>query len=272
MKLVPHNRYKILPGTPVRIANFDANSKAGLDNKAQARSMLAEMHEEMRELQRLLYAESKKSVLVVLQAMDTAGKDSTIRHVLGPLNPQGVSVTSFKAPSSEALAHDFLWRVHPHCPANGMISVFNRSHYEDVLIVKVHEWASAKTIKQRYEHIKAFESLLQDNGTTLIKIYLNISKDEQKKRLQDRLDRPDKHWKFNADDLTERELWPRYMKAYESAMAKTSTAKSPWYIVPANRKWARDVIIASILIRTLRGLKCKYPEQTEDVGSIVIPD
>ena len=272
MKILPVKRYGVQPGKPIRLADYDPDARAGLANKSKARALLAEMHHELQTLQQVLYADARQSLLVVMQAMDTAGKDSTIRHVFGPLNPQGVSVTSFKAPSAEELAHDFLWRVHPHCPAHGMISVFNRSHYEDVLIVKVREWASAKTITKRYEHIRAFESLLKDRGTTIVKIYLNISKDEQKQRLQDRLERPDKRWKFNPDDVKERALWPKYMKAYESALRKTSTPDAPWYIVPGNTKWARDVIIASILIRTLRNMKCEFPKSTGALSDIVIPD
>jgi PPK2 family polyphosphate:nucleotide phosphotransferase len=272
MKPSSISRFRVQPDRPVKLNQHDPDAKCGSGNKRDAQILLAELHQELNELQEVLYAEGKQSLLLVLQAMDTAGKDSTIRRIFGPLNPQGVRVNSFKVPSSKELAHDFLWRVHPHAPAKGMIQVFNRSHYEDVLVVKVHELASPKTIKARYAHINAFEKLLADNGTKIVKIFLNISRAEQKERLQERLDRPEKNWKFNAGDIDERALWPEYMEAYETAIRKTNTPHAPWYVVPANRKWSRDIIIANILLKTLRSMKCKFPPAEDGLDQIVIPD
>ncbi len=254
-----------------KLSRFDPDDTFGLKDKESAKAELTRLHTRLDELQEMLFAEEKHSVLVVLQAMDAGGKDSTIRRVLGPLNPQGVKVIPFRAPTKEDLAHDFLWRIHKATPAKGMMHVFNRSHYEDVLIVKVHGWAPKKVIARRYEQINAFEKLLADSGTTIVKFYLNISKAEQQERFQERLDRPDKHWKFNPDDLKERELWDDYMDAFETALKKCSKPQAPWYVIPSNRKWSRDVIIARILIKTLERLKLQYPEPEGDYSSIVIP-
>jgi PPK2 family polyphosphate:nucleotide phosphotransferase len=221
-------------------------------------------------LQEVLYAESKQAVLAVFQAMDTGGKDSTIRQVFGPLNPQGVRVSSFKAPTDLELSHDFLWRIHRECPGHGMMRVFNRSHYEDVLIVKVKGWAKPKVIRQRYEQINAFEQLLSETGTNLVKFYLHISKDYQKQRLQRRLDRPDKHWKFNPADLKERALWDDYRKAYETAMRRCSTDHAPWYIIPAERRWYRSLVVTQVMVELMESMKLRYPEPTFEVSDIVI--
>lgn len=255
-----------------RLNKFDPDETFGIKDKESAAAELAKIHERLDELQEMLFAGEEHGVLVVLQAMDAGGKDSTIRRVFGPLNPQGVQVIPFKAPTSEELAHDFLWRIHKKTPPKGMIHIFNRSHYEDVLIVKVHEWASEKTIASRYDQINQFEKHLADSGVTVIKFYLNISRDEQKERFQERLDRPDKHWKFNIGDLKERALWKDYMGAFETALKKCSTGHAPWYVIPSNKKWARDVIIGRIVLQTLEKLKLKYPEQGQDISGIIIPD
>ncbi len=206
----------------------------------------------------------------MLQAMDTGGKDGAIRKVFEGVNPQGVHVANFKKPTEEELAHDYLWRVHSHTPGDGEIAVFNRSHYEDVLVVRVLELAPEEVWRPRYDHIVAFEQLLVDEGTTIVKFYLHISKEEQAERLQVRLDDPAKRWKFNTGDLEHRKLWDDYMAAFEEAIARTSTTQAPWYVVPANHKWYRDIVIARTLVATLRGLDLHYPPPEDDLDGVVI--
>jgi PPK2 family polyphosphate:nucleotide phosphotransferase len=231
---------------------------------------VAKLTARLGELQELLFAEGKHKILVVLQAMDTGGKDGTIRRVFSGVNPQGVHVASFKVPTPEELAHDYLWRVHKVVPGKGEMVIFNRSHYEDVLVVRVHNLVPPEVWGARFEQINNFERLLAETGTTILKFYLHIDLDEQKQRLQDRLDDPAKHWKFRLGDLKERKLWPEYMEAYEDALGKTSTSYAPWYVIPANRKWYRDLVIASILIETLEGLEMKFPPAEEDLAGVVI--
>jgi PPK2 family polyphosphate:nucleotide phosphotransferase len=221
-------------------------------------------------LQELLYAESKHKVLIVLQAMDTGGKDGTIRHVFEGVNPQGVKVAGFKVPTPKELAHDYLWRVHKHTPGSGEIVIFNRSHYEDVLVVRVHDLVPREVWSRRYEHIRAFEKLLADEGTTVLKFYLHIDLAEQKERLQERLDQPDKNWKFSIGDLKERARWDQYLAAYQQALQETSTEYAPWYIVPANRKWYRNLVISTIIINKLKSLDMSYPEAEEGLEDVVI--
>lgn len=252
------DRYRIHPGASVRLAERDTDETQGHD-KPEAKACLGELRNEIDELQERLYAESAQALLVILQAMDAGGKDSTVRHVFGGLNPQGVRVWNFKAPTDRELAHDFLWRVHKHVPGAGYIGVFNRSHYEDVLIVRVHGWAPEETIERRYEHISAFERLLHDEGTTVVKAMLHISREYQAARLRRRLERPDKHWKFNPDDLRDRELWGDYMRAFEIALERTSTEKAPWYVVPAEKRWFRDVVVATLVRDALRAMGPRYP-------------
>lgn len=256
----------------IHLEKYPTRDKCGFDDKEQAYELLHAEHEKLKALQNVLYAESKHAVLVVLQAMDTGGKDGAIRRVLGPLNPQGVRVHSFKAPNGKELAHDFLWRIHSCTPKKGMIHVFNRSHYEDVLIARVHDLAPKKTIEQRYAHINNFERLLADNGTVILKFYLHISKEEQKERLQERLDNADKHWKFSSADLKERDYWKDYQKAYELALSRCSTPWAPWYVIPADRKWVRNIIMARILRYTLENLKMKYPPAEKGLERIEIQD
>jgi len=229
-----------------------------------------ELNERLEELQELLYAEHKHKVLIVLQAMDTGGKDGTIRHVFEGVNPQGVRVASFKKPTLEELDHDFLWRVHKQVPGKGEIVIFNRSHYEDVLVVRVHNLAPKEVWSKRYDHINGFERMLVDEGTTILKFFLHIDLDEQKERLQARLDEPNKRWKFNPDDLEERKLWPKYVKAYEDAISKTSTSWAPWYIVPANRKWYRNLVVGTVVIEALEDLNMRHPEPQFDPADIKI--
>jgi PPK2 family polyphosphate:nucleotide phosphotransferase len=263
------DKYRVTENSKISLIDIDTEYKGKLD-KAQGIDELAKIMERLVTLQELLYADSKKALLVVLQAMDGAGKDSTIRNVFGPLNPQGCSVASFKAPTSEELGHDFLWRIHKQAPLKGSIMIFNRSQYEDVLIGKVKKLASEKVIENRYDEINAFEKLLVSEGTRILKFYLNITKDYQKKRLRKRLDDPAKQWKFNPDDLTERARWDEYMKAYEIVFDRCSTDEAPWYIVPAETKWFRNLLIARIVCDTLESMDLAYPELSYDPKSIAI--
>ena len=265
-------KFTVEPGEKLKLKQRDPSDHSGLDHKEEGIAELARITQKVNEFQEILYAENKHSLLVVLQAMDTAGKDGTIRHVFGPLNPQGVQVSSFKAPTTEELAHDFLWRIHPHTPQKGMIRIFNRSHYEDVLVTRVHKLVSNKEIERRYEQINAFEKHLSENGTTILKFFLHISKDEQKERLQTRLDRSDKHWKFSSGDLAERKLWEHYQRTYEKAISECSTPWAPWHIIPSNRKWFRNAAIARIVLETLQGMKLRYPKAEPGLDQIVIED
>ena len=263
---MPHidtDPYRIRPGAPVRLAERPSEDDGGLD-KDDGEDILDDNVDAMRDLQERLFAEAEQALLVVFQAMDAGGKDSTTEHVFGPLNPQGVRVASFKAPTELELRHDFLWRVHAKAPAKGYIRVFNRSHYEDVLIVRVHEWAPADVIERRYEHIRAFESLLADAGTRVVKVMLHISKDYQLERFRRRLERPDKHWKFNPDDLAERERWEDYMRAFEVALERTSTEAAPWYVVPAETRWYRNALVSQIVREQLEALDPQYPPPSFD--------
>ncbi|MBN2442841.1 MAG: polyphosphate kinase 2 family protein [Spirochaetales bacterium] len=259
--------FRVKEGDSVRLDKIDTEYKGKMD-KDEGKERFREQTEKLQELQEVLYAESKQSLLIVFQAMDAGGKDSTIRNVLGPLNPAGCKVTSFKAPTSHELAHDFLWRIHAQTPSKGYIGVFNRSHYEDVLIVKVKKFAPEKTIERRYDHINNIERLLHDEGTRIVKFYLHISKNYQKERFERRLSRPDKYWKFNPADLKERERWDDYMKAFETALSRCSTKQAPWYIIPAETRWFRDLLVAEIVIETLKDMDLHYPEPDFDPGTI----
>jgi PPK2 family polyphosphate:nucleotide phosphotransferase len=262
--------YHVKPETKVHLDKCDAEDAGEYKKGKQLDEKLEKIRQELDRLQELLYAERKHKVLIVLQAMDTAGKDGTISHVFEGMNPQGVKVASFKAPTPEELDHDYLWRVHKQIPGKGEIVIFNRSHYEDVLVVRVHKLITKDVWQRRYNDINNFEHMLADEGTIILKFFLHITPDEQKRRLQDRLDDPAKHWKFSTADLAERKLWPNYMKAYEDAISATSTPWAPWYIVPANKKWFRNLVVASTIMETLEGLKMHYPESNLDVSKIVI--
>ena len=264
------DKYRVQPGSIIYLNEWDPNDKSAFDDKDEGKALTKQLNKELEELQELLYAEAKHKVLIVLQAMDTGGKDGTIRHVFEGVNPAGVNIASFKAPTPEELSHDFLWRIHKRTPSKGEMVIFNRSHYEDVLIVRVHELAPEAVWRNRYDHIKQFEQLLVDEGTTILKFYLHIDKDEQKERLQARLDEPHKRWKFAKGDLKERKLWPQYMAAYEEMLSKTSTESAPWYIVPANRKWYRDLVISQVIVDKLKELNMQYPQPEEDLEDIVI--
>jgi PPK2 family polyphosphate:nucleotide phosphotransferase len=263
--------YLVKPGEKVKLSEWDPNDTGNFQgNKMQARAETRKLNERLQALQEVLYAEHQHKILVLLQGMDTSGKDGAIRHVFAGVNPQGVRVANFKEPTPEEQDHDFLWRIHKQVPARGELVIFNRSHYEEVLIVRVHELVPPPVWEKRFDQISAFESLLAESGTTLLKFFLHIDKDEQKKRLQARLDNPDKHWKFRCDDLKDRKLWPEYTQAYEEVLNRTSTEAAPWYIVPANYKWYRDWVIARALAERLDALGMKYPEPTESLEGIVI--
>ena len=263
--------YQIKPETKVKLSKWDPNDTGDFKGgKEEGLAKLEKLNSKLEALQELLFAEHKHKVLVVLQAMDTGGKDGAIRRVFDRVNPAGVRVASFKAPTPEELDHDYLWRVHKQVPAKGELVVFNRSHYEDVLVVRVHNYVSPEVWSKRFDQINEFERSLAENGTTILKFYLHIDLDEQKERLQARLDDPTKRWKFRLGDLEERKLWPDYMKAFEDVLSKTSTEHAPWFIVPANRKWFRDLVISSVLVDTLEGLKMSYPESEENLDGVVI--
>jgi PPK2 family polyphosphate:nucleotide phosphotransferase len=255
--------YRVPPGSPPRLADRSTDDTAGLDKKA-AEEAFDENVDALDELQERLFAEGKQSLLVVLQAMDGGGKDSTIRSVFGPLNALGVIVHGFKKPTEEELAHDFLWRVHPHAPRKGNIAVFNRSHYEDVLVVRVHGLAEPDVIEARYHHINAFEQLVSERGTRVVKFLLHVSKDYQLERMRRRLEKPEKHWKFNPDDLEERKLWDQYMEAFEIAISRTSTDSAPWYVVPSEERWFRDVVVSGVVRETLEAMDPHYPPPAFD--------
>jgi PPK2 family polyphosphate:nucleotide phosphotransferase len=270
-KLLSTDVYRVKPGTRVDLGAWVPDDKGNFaGGKSEGKDALKPLRDRLSDLQEVLYAEHKHKLLIVLQAMDTGGKDGTIRKVFREVNPQGVHVQGFKVPTALELAHDYLWRVHAHTPGSGEIAIFNRSHYEDVLVVRVHELVPPEVWSRRYEHINAFEKLLADEGTTILKFYLHISLDEQKERLQARLDDPDKHWKFNIGDLAERARWPEYVRAYEDVLSKTSTEWAPWYIIPANRKWYRNLVVASTIIETLESLEMRFPESEDDLSGVVI--
>lgn len=259
------------PGSPVKLHDFDPEYRGDL-NKKEARETEAQLEARLAELQEMLYAQGKYSLLIVLQAMDAGGKDGTIKHVFDSVNPQGVRVVSFKAPTAEELSHDFLWRVHQHTPPKGYIGIFNRSHYEDVLVVRVNSLVPAEVWQERYDHINHFERLLADSGTRILKFFLHISKDEQKERFEERLARPDKHWKFSTGDLPVREQWDDYMDAYEAVLTRCNTDYAPWHIVPSNKKWYRNFIISKTIVETLESMNLAYPDPEPGLDKVVIPD
>jgi PPK2 family polyphosphate:nucleotide phosphotransferase len=252
-------RYKVLPGQAAALKHRDPRDRAGFEDEAAIKAHTAALAHRIDELQDRLYAEGRRALLVVLQGTDTSGKDGTIRNVFNATGPLGVSVTAFNRPTEDELAHDFLWRVHLACPRRGTIGIFNRSHYEDVLVVKVRGWASAETVAQRYEQINAFEKMLVENGTTILKFMLHISKEKQAQRLQERLDDPKKHWKFDPSDLEDRQHWDEFQLAYEAALTHCSTPWAPWHVVPADRKWVRNAVIARTVCDTLERMDPGYP-------------
>jgi len=261
---------KVKLAQKMKLSQIDPNNTGHFKDKKTAKKILAHNIERMAELQNILYAEGKHALLIILQALDAGGKDGTIRNIMSGVNPQGVQVTSFKQPTEEELAHDFLWRIHRAVPPKGMIGIFNRSHYEDVLVVRVHNLVPETVWQTRYNHINRFEQLLVDSGVTILKFYLHISKEEQKERFQKRLNQPHKRWKFNPADLAERARWDDYWAAFEDVFARCSTEAAPWYIVPANKKWYRNVAISETIVKTLEGLDLKYPEPVANLDEVVI--
>ena len=254
-------RFLVPPGKQLDLGKLDPHGTPGFDGDKEAgRARLASLNARLEELQEMLYAQGQHRLLVVLQAMDAGGKDGTIRSVFEGVNPQGVKVACFKAPTAKEQAHDFLWRVHPHAPACGEIAIWNRSHYEDVLVTRVHDLCNERCWRARFEHIAAFEKMLADEGTTIRKFFLHISKDEQKKRLQERIDDPKKRWKWSSRDLDERARWNDYRTAYEDALAATSCKHAPWFVIPADRNWFRDLAVSEILVETLESLDLRLPE------------
>ena len=265
------DRYRVKEGSTVNLAEWDpADASEFAGDKEEGERAARELNKRFEELQEILWADRRHRLLVVLQAMDTGGKDGTIRKVFEGVNPVGVRVASFKAPTGTELAHDYLWRIHSQVPANGEITVFNRSHYEDVLAVRVNGLVPESRWTKRYRHLVEFERLLADEGTTIVKFFLHISKEEQRERLQARIDDPTKHWKFSLGDLEERKKWDEYQRAYEDAISKTSTEFAPWYIVPANRKWYRDLVITTVLVKVLEGMELAYPPPEQDLTGLVV--
>lgn len=258
-------KFLVEPGKKVRLSDWDPNDTLSFKSKKEALPQIAENLERLSELQYTMYAEGKRALLVVLQAMDAGGKDGTIRHVMGPLNPQSCRVASFKGPNEVELAHDFLWRIHHNTPKKGEIFIFNRSHYEDVLIVRVHNLVDKKIWSKRFEQINDFEKLLTAANVHILKFFLHISKDEQKKRFLSRVNDPTKHWKIVEADLEERKHWDEYITAYEDVLSKTSTKNAPWFVIPADRKWFRNLAVSEIIQEKLESLDLKFPDPTADI-------
>jgi len=264
--------YRVLPGESIDLASVDAGQSEGYTRKKDALKELETQRKRIQDLQGKLYAENEKGLLIVLQAMDTGGKDGTIKHVFSGVNPQGCRISSFKAPNPEERNHDFLWRYHKSAPAVGRIGIFNRSHYEDVLVVRVKNLAPEEVWRPRFELIKNFEYSLTRNNISVIKFYLHISKDEQKRRLESRLADPEKRWKFSSNDIKERAYWDAYQEAFEDAISETSTEYAPWYVVPANKKWYRNLVIARAIADTLEAMDPRFPPAEEGLENISIPD
>ncbi|GJD39777.1 polyphosphate kinase 2 family protein [Methylobacterium bullatum] len=261
----------VQPGEALDLAAIDANADGGLDKEASKQALLVE-HGRIQALQERLYAEHRRSLLVVLQAIDTGGKDGTIRSVFEGVNPQGCRVWSFKVPSAEERDHDFLWRYHAKVPGRGMIGVFNRSHYEDVLVVRVKSLEPEGVWRPRYDLINDFERMLTLSGVTVLKFFLHISKDEQKERLEARIADPEKHWKFDAADLVERQSWDAYQGAFTDALSRCSTSHAPWHVVPANRKWYRNLLVARTIANTLEAMDPRYPDAQPGIAELTVPD
>ncbi|WP_019903782.1 polyphosphate kinase 2 family protein [Methylobacterium sp. 77] len=261
----------VQPGEAVDLGAIDADSDGGLDKEAAKEALVVE-HGRIQELQERLYAEHRRSLLVVFQAIDTGGKDGTIRSVFEGVNPQGCRVWSFKVPSAEERDHDFLWRYHAKAPGRGMIGVFNRSHYEDVLVVRVKSLEPEGVWRPRYDLINDFERMLTLSGVTVLKFFLHISKEEQKERLEARIADPEKHWKFDAADLVERESWDAYQTAFTDALSRCSTSHAPWHVVPANRKWYRNLLVARTIANTLEAMDPRYPDAQPGIAELTVPD
>jgi PPK2 family polyphosphate:nucleotide phosphotransferase len=269
------DRYRLPPGERFHLDRFDPRDLANFeldkdDLKDEAKDWVKKDQDRLNDLQQCLYAQGRHGLLVVLQGMDTGGKDGTIRHVMGAFDPQGVVVTPFKVPTEEERDHDFLWRVHKAVPRRGMVGIFNRSHYEDVLVVRVKGLAPEEVWKRRYEHINHFEKLISDEGVTIVKLFLHITPEEQAERLAERQQRPDKQWKFNPGDLEDRKLWYDFRHAYEDALTLCNTPWAPWHVIPADRKWFRNLVVSELLMEVLEGLGMEYPKPVDDIGSYSI--
>lgn len=265
-------RYFAVPGSKLNLTLRDPGDTSEFrGSKTKGLRELTRLRSQLETLQELFYADGRHRLLVVLQGMDTSGKDGVIRHVFEGVNPQGVQVASFKQPSTEELSRDYLWRIHARVPSNGQIIIFNRSHYEDVLVARVRKLVSPRTWKRRYQHIVHFEQMLADEGVVIIKFFLHISRAEQRKRLVARLNDAKKHWKFSIGDLAERKRWPQYQRAYEAAIAETSTRCAPWYIIPSDRKWYRNLMISRILVEKLESLGLTYPEPHDNLKGVHVP-
>jgi PPK2 family polyphosphate:nucleotide phosphotransferase len=261
--------FRVKPGSKVRLSGLDPSYTGKHVSEDKAATDVEKHRKKLAEQQYLMYSEKRHSLLIVLQALDAAGKDGTVNHVMSAMNPQGTTVTGFKAPTALELEHDFLWRVHPHVPEKGTVAIFNRSHYEDVLVVRVHKLAPKEVWSERYELINDFERLLyRENDTHIIKFFLHISKEEQLERFKQRLDDPARNWKISDSDYKERELWDDYTKAFEDVFAKTSTKHAPWYIIPSNHKWFRDLAVSQIVADTMEDLGMKMPKPTVDLEDI----
>jgi PPK2 family polyphosphate:nucleotide phosphotransferase len=261
--------FRVAPNKKVHLADHDPANTEGIekrDGKAASEKLVLQLDA----LQELLYADGRHKLLVILQGVDACGKDGTIRAVFEGVNPQGVNVASFKKPTDEELAHDYLWRVHSRLPRSGEISIFNRSHYEDVLVVRIHDLVPRDRWMKRYDHIRAFEQMLADEGTTIVKFFLHVSKEEQRVRLQDRIDNPNKRWKFSPADLGERKLWDQYTAAFEDMLEKTSTKDAPWYVIPADRNWFRNLVVSQVLVDTLGQLDLRHPPNDAEVADVVV--
>ena len=270
MPNIDKTRFLVKPHKKIRLADYDPADTSLMPDKEKVKVEIEQDLEQMRDLQDRFYAEHERAVLIVLQGMDTSGKDGTIKHVMSGVNPLACSALGFKAPAGEELDHDFLWRFQRVMPKYGHIGVFNRSHYEDVLAVRVHQLVPKKVWKARYDQINRFEELAVELGTVILKFYLHISKEEQKRRLEERLANPNKNWKFSLGDVQERALWDDYQEAYEDALNKCSTEAAPWYIVPADHKWFRNWMVATVIVDKLKSLKPQYPPPKTDLTQIRI--
>jgi PPK2 family polyphosphate:nucleotide phosphotransferase len=260
------------PGSAFHLDQFDPGHTGAYTSKGDAKAKTKENRKRLTDLQEMLYAQGTRALLIVLQGMDTGGKDGTIKHVMGAFNPQGVQVWPFKVPSKMELAHDYLWRVHKVTPQRRLIGIFNRSHYEDVLVVRVLGLVPEQVWSKRYDHINDFERMLADNDVTIVKFFLHISRAEQAERLRQRQANPSKQWKFSPGDLDHRKLWDDYIRAHEEALTRCNTAYAPWYVIPANRKWYRNLAVSEILVQTMEGMGLGYPDPLPDIDTYVIPD
>ena len=261
-------KFVVEPGAKVRLGKIDPSYKGGYDSHEQAAAEIGKQVERIDRLQYLLYADARQSLLIVLQGLDAGGKDGVVRHLFTGMNPQGTFVSCFKEPSKVELAHDFLWRIHQRTPAKGEVAIFNRSHYEDVLVVRVHKLVPRKVWSERFELINDFERVLAENGTRILKFYLHIGPDEQLARFKQRLDDPARRWKISESDYSERELWPQYVEAYEDAIAQTSTKRAPWFVIPANHKWFRDLAISTIIADAMDDMGLELPAPRVDLADI----